>query len=374
MPRSVPAVAPSPPPALLDQIRPSVRACDVYRVGHYEGITVKLNQNENPFDVPPVLKATLTEAFLSIPWNRYPTEFADDFRAELGAHIGHPPEGIILGNGSNELTYLLGMALVKPGTPVVLPTPMFSLYRKVVDLFEGDPIEVPASPETFVLAQADLLAAIKRAQPGLVVLNTPNNPTGQELAFETLQQIVAVAPGFVLIDEAYYEFIEGPTALALLKAHPQVLIMRTFSKAVGLAGLRLGYLLGHPAVITELSKARLPFMVNRLTVCAAQAVLRRPALVAERVAVIKQQRDALYAALTALPGIRVMPSSANFVIFQTALPAALLVDEMAARGVLIRSMAGYPALAGFVRVNAGTTAENQAFLNALKGVLADTLP
>ncbi len=369
MPDSTRELVPSPVQALRNHIRPSVRNADVYHVGHFKDITVKLNQNENPFDVPPELKAELTEAFLSIPWNRYPTEFADDFRKALGAKIGHPTEGIILGNGSNELTYLLGLAFIQPGTPVLLPTPLFALYRKVVDLFEGEAVEVPSVEPPFGIIESAVLAAIAKHQPRLIVLNSPNNPTGQQLSFEVQKRIIEAAPGFVIVDEAYYEFIEGQNAQALLNDHPHVLIMRTFSKAVGLAGLRLGYLLGHPEVMTELCKARLPFMVNRLTVAAASAILQKDNLIRERVAYIKQERDAMFLALQDVPGVQVMPSSTNFLIFKTPLPSMDLVARMAAHGVLIRNMSGYPMLGGYVRVNAGTSIENQAFMTALKAVL-----
>lgn len=349
-------------------IREAVREEKAYRVGTPPGITVKLNQNESPFDLPADLKQELVEHYFDVPFNRYPEDQPSALMTALGAALGHPAEGFIVGNGSNELTHLLGLAFMGPGRPVVLPRPMFSLYTSVVRLFESDLIEVPARPDWQFDADA-LEAAIRTYQPPLTVITTPNNPTGLAMPFADVERLVAAADGVVVVDEAYHEFNPEPSATTLLPTHPNLLVMRTFSKAYGLAGLRLGYLMGDPALIHELMKARLPFMIDHFCQHIALALLNRPDLLAERIAAMQASRTFLADALRQREGVAVVPSHTNFVLFQTPRDPAFVIDELAAQGVLIRNMGGYAELRGYLRVNAGTDAENRTFLAALDETL-----
>ncbi|WP_456428384.1 histidinol-phosphate transaminase [Rhodocaloribacter sp.] len=354
--------------AALRFIRPAVRRERAYHVGGAPDVTVKLNQNECPYDLPEDLKRELLEAFLQAPFNRYPTEQPDRLRAALADHLGHDPDGLLIGNGSNELTYTLGLAMVGPGTRVVLPRPMFSLYGTMARIFGGEVIGVPPRPDLRFDADA-LTAAVERAQPALTVLASPNNPTGLAMSPDEIERVVAAAPGFVLVDEAYVEFNEEPSALRLLARHPNVLVLRTFSKAFGLAGLRVGYLMGRPPVIAELLKARLPFMVDRFAEIVAMTLLQRPELVRARIDELKASCRRLTADLQALDGVEVIPSQTNFVLFRTGLEPRVVMAGLAARGVLVRDMSGYPELPGYLRVNAGMPRENQAFVAALKETL-----
>ncbi len=348
-------------------VRPAVRRQRPYHVGGVPDVTVKLNQNESPFDLPEALKRELIETFFEIPFNRYPTEQPDVLRHALAAHVGHDPDGILVGNGSNELTYTLGLAFIEKGTPVVLPRPMFALYETVVKLYDGALTSTPPRPDLSFDADA-LLDAVRRKRPALTVLTTPNNPTGLAMTMAEVEAIVEAAPGFVVVDEAYVEFAEE-SAQPLLDRYPNVILLRTLSKAFGLAGLRIGFLMARPEVVAELLKARLPFMVDRLAEATALALLRRPDLLAERVRIIKGETDKLTAALRALDGVEAVPSQANFVIFRTAEEPKKLMARLAEAGVLVRDMSGYPELRGYLRVSAGTPAENQAFLVALKNAL-----
>lgn len=354
--------------APLHCIRAAVRAQSPYRVGGVPDVAVKLNQNENPYDLPAPLKRALLEAFMQIPFNRYPTEQPDQLIAALAARLGHDPEGILVGNGSNELTHTLGLTMIDRDTPVVLPRPMFALYETVVRLYGGRLVSVAPHPD-LRFDVAALLEAIDRYQPALTVLCTPNNPTGLALSFAEVEQLVAASPGFVVVDEAYVEFQEQPSALTLLPHHPNLLVMRTFSKAFGLAGLRLGFLLGQPVVIRELLKARLPFMIDRLAETVALTLLEHQDLLDAQAATIKAECQRLMAALEALPGVTILPSQANFVLFKTPLDPTVLFTRLVEAQVLVRGMGGYPELQGWLRVNAGTPAENQAFVEALKHIM-----
>ena len=350
----------------VEHIRPEVRHQHAYLVGGEKApVSIKLNQNESPLDLPEDLKAEILQAWASIPVNRYPTEQPAELCDAIAEHTGWVPEGIIAGNGSNELTYLVGMACVESGVRAVLPTPMFAFYEKVVKLFGGQVIPAE-SGEDLRFDAARIAALTRRHQPALVVLVTPNNPTGMAMTPAEITAVADAAPGLVLVDEAYVEFSGQPSAQALLSEFPNLILLRTFSKGLGLAGIRLGYLLGHPELMHELIKARVPFMVDRFSQHAALAILRRPHLLEERIQLMKSGTRDLYQALCDLPGFKVLPTDANFVTFRPPSGATALMRALLERGIIVRNMGGYRELEGFLRVNSGTLEENRAFLQALQ--------
>ena len=220
-----------------------------------------------------------------------------------------------------------------------------------------------------------ILRAAQASGAALTVVVTPNNPTGQTIAYEDLERLAAGVPGILLVDEAYHEFVTGRPAVDLLADHPNVLVMRTFSKAMGLAGIRVGYLVGAPDLIAEMEKARLPFLVDRLAEAVAIEALARPELVEAHVATLTAERERLLADLAEMEGVETVRSAANFFLFRTPLMAQDLRLALADRGVRIRDVTGYPELAardgkpGWTRVSVGAPAENRAFLAALAAVL-----
>ncbi len=356
--------------AVLNRIRPAVRRQKPYHVGGIENPPVKLNQNESPFDIPEDLKRDIIEEYLAIPFNRYPTEQPDELAHGFARYAGWRSDGVLVGNGSNELTFTLGLSIIGKDVPVVLPRPMFSLYTTVVHLHEGRLIEIPPRADLSFDADA-ILRAVRQHDPALTVLTTPNNPTGLAMSFAEVESIVRASSGFVVVDEAYVEFAEDPGGLELLKQFPNVIVLRTLSKAWGLAGLRLGFLLARPKVIAELLKARLPFMVDPLAQVTALALLQRPELLADRARQLKAGCVFLTNHLQQIDGVRVVPSQSNFVLFRTPVEPRKLMNRLAESGVLVRNMAGYPELKGFLRVNAGTESENNAFLVALQSALIE---
>lgn len=365
----MPAVLPADALArALDRIRPDIRNERPYVVGGLAAPDVKLNQNESPFDLPADVKAALFDAFLKVPFNRYAAEQPRRLVAALEARLGVPEGSVIVGNGSNELTYTLGMCLIEKDTPVVLPAPMFALWSKVVQLFGGRLVETGCD-DGFGFDVDALDAAIRQHRPAYTVVTTPNNPTGRAVAPDDVVRLAGTCAetGTVLVvDEAYAEFVpETPSAVALIETHPHVVVTRTFSKAMGLAGLRVGYLVGHPALMAELMKSRLPFMVDPLAETVALWCLEHKARVAATAADLKARTQALLADVRAR-GVEAVDTEANFFLFR--LPgqgAGALQDTFAREGVAVRGMGGYPALEGFVRVSCGTEAENRHFLAAL---------
>jgi len=350
---------------VLSLIRPSVRDEHAYVVGAPSECEVKLNQNESPYDLPADLKQELAEAFTHIDANRYPNEQPNELRDALAERDGVDPEGIIVGNGSNELTYTFGTAFLDPGTPVVMPRPMFSLYEKVARICNADLTPVP--PRDDLSFDADAIErAVVDTGAVMTVLTTPNNPTGLAMTMDEIEQIVRAAEGIVVVDEAYVEFNPTGSATDLLETYPNVVILRTLSKGMGLAGVRLGYMIARPELAHEIMKSRLPFMVDCFSEKIALALIEREDLLSERVAALKQATQSLIAALEEMPGVEVVPSDANFCIFRTDRDADALQADLAASGVLVRNMGGYPELPGYLRVSAGTEAENKAFLTALE--------
>ena len=357
-------------------VRPEVRAERAYRVPTTLEAAAKVDQNESPFDLPDALKRRALDALAATPWNRYPDDRPHRLVAAVERREGLPEGSVIVGRGSNELTQTLGLCFLDGGVPVVLPSPMFSLFASVARMHGADVVDVPAGPDLRHDPDAILEAAQRTGAP-LTIVVTPNNPTGQTVPHADLHRLAEGVPGVLVIDEAYHEFLDGPTATDVLKAHDNVLVMRTFSKAFGLAGVRLGLLLGHPEMIAEVEKSRVPFLIDRLGEEVGLAVLEETALVAERVATLRAERAALEAWLGQKEGVEVLPGEANFFLVRTPLDAADLQARLARHGVLIRNMAGYPALAardgkpGWVRISAGTPAENEAFRTAFDAVMSE---
>lgn len=353
---------------VLALIRPAVRNESEYVVDAPNTPDVKLNQNESPFDLPEDLKEELLDGFSEVAFNRYPTEQPDRLRHALAEYDDVPPESIIVGNGSNEITYTFGLAFLDADSPVVLPRPMFSLYAKVARLQDADLTEVPPR-EDFTFDTDKLVEAVRETEARLTILTTPNNPTGHAMTLNEIERVAAASPGVVVVDEAYVEFNAEPSAVQLIDEYPNVMVLRTLSKGFGLAGLRLGHLIAQPPVVTELMKARLPFMVDRFAEQTALAVLQRPEIIEDRVRRMQVSIAELTEALKQMSDVDVVPSDANFVIFTTSRPADHVQDQLAERGVLVRNMGGYPELDGYLRVSAGTRAENKAFLTALEETL-----
>ena len=354
---------------LLDLFRPAVREQAAYRVATEVDDAAKLDQNESPYDVPPRTKKAALAHFMASDWNRYPSDQPRKLIAALSQHLDWPERGFIVGRGSNELVHTIGIGLISEGTKVILPHPMFALYESVVRVYGGEVVSVDPNPDDFSHDPDDVIAAMQASNAPLTIVCTPNNPTGQAFSFDGLRRMAEAAPGFLLIDEAYVEFIAGPDAGDLLRRYPNVLVMRTFSKAMGLAGLRLGYLTGHPEVIGELEKPHLPFRIDRLSESVALSMLECDDLIEDRVHTMTVEREKMLAALAQRDDVETVPSAANFFIMRTPIAPADLLARMLAEGVRIRNVSGYPALAGWVRVSVGLPAENRAFLDALNRVL-----
>lgn len=347
----------------LEQIRDDVRAAHAYPVASSAGM-VKLDVMENPFRLPLELQAQLGQRLGAVAINRYPAEGTQRLAAALAEHAGMPTGcAITLGNGSDELITLLSMAVSKPGAVVLSPEPSFVMYEMSARYQGLKYVGVPLR-EDFELDGAAMLAAIALHQPALIYLAYPNNPTGNLWDAAVIEKIIQAAPGLVVMDEAYQPFAERDS-MALLARYPQVLVMRTMSK-FGLAGVRIGYLIGQQALVAEIEKLRPPFNISVLNAEAGLFALEHAEVYAAQAVELRAQREIVFAALRELPGVQPFPSQGNMIL--TRVPdAPATFAALKARGVLVKnSSAAHPMLRNCLRITVGTTEENQALLAALK--------
>lgn len=330
---------------------------------------VKLNQNECPFDVPETIKRELTEQIGKLAWNRYPINHSPELRRQLADWHEVVPDQILLGNGSNQLFQTLLLATVQPGDAIVYFPPTFSLFELYSMALQGEMFPIICPPDQdFPLMTA--LDTIARQQPKLVLLCSPNNPTGLEIKLHTLEQICSSFSGLVFFDEAYGEF-SNTTAIHLLRKFPNLIISRTFSKAFSLAGLRFGYLVANSQITEQLLKINLPYNVNLITELIALRLLRDKTFMLEQVNDLIRERNHLYQQLLKISAIRVYPSSANFLLVKSE-RSIDLYQELKKMGVLVRDVGSYPLLHGHIRVTIGSAAENQTFLDALLHVVNES--
>lgn len=352
----------------LALIKPAVRAQSAYTLGA-PAARRKLNQNESPWDVPPEIKREVLAAAEATPWQRYPEFAPPTLLAELAGHYGWVADGVLVGNGSNELIQATLAVALEAGDVVVAPAPTFSLYRLLTGVLGGRYRSVPLGPD-FAYDVDALIETAVRERARVVVLNSPNNPTGSALPAGAVERVLEETGALVVCDEAYQEF-GGPSALPVLHRSSRLVVLRTFSKALGMAGLRFGLALAHPAVAREIAKGKLPYNVNVLTLLAAAAALRHGAVVEERVRGIVEQRGRLIDRLRALPGLTVYPSSANFVLIRCERHPARevfrrLLDE---HGILVRDVSGAAELAQCLRISVGTPEDVEAVGAALGEIL-----
>ncbi|MDE2400136.1 MAG: histidinol-phosphate transaminase [Burkholderiales bacterium] len=359
--------------SLQDVLRPDVRAMHAYHVQDAAG-HIKLDAMENPFSLPPALQAELGQRLGAVALNRYPGTRINDLHAALRRHA-QVPEGyaLVLGNGSDELISLLALACAQPGAKVLAPLPGFVMYEMSAKL-QGLGFVGVALTSEFELDAAAMVAAIREHRPAITYLAYPNNPTANLWSDEALAQIVdAVAAegcGLVVIDEAYQPFA-SKSYLARLTQHPHVLLMRTLSK-FGLAGIRLGYLIGPQAIVAEVDKARPPYNVSVLNCEAALFALEHEAEFKRQAEVIKAERERLQVALATIPGIRAYPSQANMILVRVP-DAAAVFKGLKDRGILIKNVSGmHPLLAHCVRLTVGLPQENDAMIAALQATLNPT--
>jgi histidinol-phosphate aminotransferase len=325
--------------------RATVAAMTAYALELREA-EIKLNQNESPFDWP--FKAEALARVAERAWNRYPDFESTMLRTALASAYGYEPANILVGNGSNELLAAAIGAFVGPGTPVVFAKPTFALYEKLVTIAGGLPVPVALDPVTGLLPLEAMTRKLESLRGAVAIVCSPNNPTGGVLPERGVEQLLATG-ATVLFDRAYGDFAND----ALPPLHDQLVTFSTFSKAWGLAALRVGWLASTAATCREIRKVKLPYSLNIVSETVAALALEHRGLRDANVAQVIAERERMLGVMR--QRVTVFPSKANFIAFRS----RTTFEDFLERGVLVRKYAD------FLRVSVGTREENDAFLEAL---------
>lgn len=352
---------------VLGLVRDDVAALSPYDP-NFTPCDVNLSANENTYGMPAQVRAAIDAAIAQTPTNRYPDPMSNDLRDLIAAWHGVARENVCVGNGGDELLFNFFLAFGGPGKRLVDCPPTFTVYDIYSKMVGTEVVCCPRDPETFELDMDALLAAA--AQAHMVIVTSPNNPTGTMIARADVARLCAACPGIVMIDEAYIEFADEDTSCEpLLAEYDNLVVLHTFSKAFCLAGVRVGYVLAAPDVVDVLGAVRQPYTADVFAQAAAEVVAAQRDAFAPTIAQICQERERLSSALAALAGVRVWPSQGNFVLVRmpgAATVRARLRDE---HSILVRDFSAAPGLANCLRITVGTPEENDRVVSALATIL-----
>ncbi len=347
-------------------IRTEILALSAYPVPSSAGF-IKLDAMENPYTFPEALKAQLMEHLAAASLNRYPDAAASALRTAIREAMGIPEAlELVLGNGSDEIIQIIAAACAKPGATLLSFEPSFVMFKMIATFCGLDYAGVPLTADFEIDMKATRLA-IQKYQPAVVFIACPNNPTGNLFSREAICEIISISTGLVVIDEAYFAF-SCRSFLDEIANFPNAVLMRTVSK-LGLAGLRLGLLAGHPEWIRQFDKVRLPYNINCLTQAGATFALQHYSALLDQATKLCAARTHLSAALADLPGVTVFPSEANFILFKVQ-DSKKTFDSLLSRKILVKHTGtSHPMLANTLRVTIGTASENAAFVAALRDAI-----
>jgi histidinol-phosphate aminotransferase len=356
----------------LPPVRDDLRDVEPYGAPQLD-VPVRLNTNETPFPPPATFLSELAARLPTLELNRYPDRDAVELRAALAAREGLATEQVWVANGSNEVLLQLLQAYGGPGRSALLFRPGYSMYPELcrTTATPAHTVDLPADGRLTAEDVTGPVAAIVAAHdPVITMLANPNNPSGALVDLDTVRSLHETVSGLLVVDEAYIEFAPtGSTARSLLAELPRLVVSRTFSKAFRLAGLRLGYLLAPPRVIEDLLRVRLPYHLDAITQLAGIVALEQEEAFLEHRRELAAERDRIATAVAEMPGVEVRPSAANFLLLDT--QRTDVFARLLERGVLVRDLSSAVGRPGTWRVTVGTPDENDAFLEALRAVLAD---
>lgn len=345
----------------MSPIRPDLEGFVPYGAPQLEA-AVRLNVNESPYALPESFLDDLHAAIGKVPLNRYPDRESIELRERLAHHTGHDLDGIWVANGSNEVIQQLCLAYGGSGRRALVFAPTYGMHS-LIPRIAGMEVTTERLDAAFRLP-SDAADACSRHAPSVVFVCSPNNPTGNAQPVSAVNAICESTDGLVIVDEAYGEF-GAETAMPLVQKHGNLVVARTFSKAFALAAARVGYAITSPAIVEDLRRVRLPYHLSALAQTAALVALRHADAALAILDQVKAERDRLVAELTAMDGVEVFPSEANFVLFRTGAPATAVWKGLLEQDVLVRDVSEGPGLERCLRVSAGTPSEVDAFLDAL---------
>ena len=327
---------------------------------------IKMDANENPFSIQEPLRKKLLEEMGRVELNRYPAAGVPRLRERFAKYYGVNKNMIMLGNGSDELIQILCMALKGKIKGVLVPVPAFSMYKIIAINTGNKVVEVPLD-KNFDLDIDAITGRIKDNFPALIFLSCPNSPTGNLFNLKKIETIIKRTPGVVVIDEAYASF-SGQSLLSLIKKYDNVIFLNTLSK-LGMASIRLGFLIGNKNIIAQLDKVRLPYNINSLSQMAANFFLDYENEFSKQINEIAKRREELYLGLKEIGGIKPYPSRANFIFFSCSFDSNRIYSNLIAEGIIVKNLNIPPLMPNCMRVTVGNKKENETFLKALKRVI-----
>jgi histidinol-phosphate aminotransferase len=348
-------------------VRDDLRALEGYHSAQVD-VRVRLNTNESPSPPPPAWRDALAAELSRVEWNRYPDRTASALRAAIADWHGVDASQIFAANGSNEVIQTLLLTYAGPGRTVATFEPTYQMHGHIGRITGSTVVEGERSAD-FALDPAEMRRVVSEAHPHVVFLCSPNNPTGLVEPPERVHELLSMAPGLVVVDEAYAQFADW-SALPLVAEDRPLVVVRTFSKTWSMAASRLGYLVGPAWLVAELDKVALPYHLDATKQIAGRLALRFVDEMDERVKLVVAERERISEALAAM-AVDIVPSGANFILFRPCRRSGRHVWQgLVDRSVLVRDCSGWPRLADWLRVTVGTPPENDAFLDALAAVLA----
>ncbi len=329
---------------------------------------VVLASNENPANLPSEILHRISSRLARFPFNRYPDPTATELRKLIAQANGLESANVLLGNGGDELIFDLLLTWGGPGRALLNFPPTFAMYGIDAQVTGTELVRIPRGRD-FSIDPAAVLERLGQGDIDIVMISNPNNPTGDLVPETLLIDILNTTDALVLVDEAYFEFSRH-TMRPHLERHENLVLLRTFSKAFSLAGLRVGYVLANERVITELMKVRQPYSVNSFSQWVASLVFRERVVFEQAVRDIMRGRDQITHGLSLLSGVEVFPSEANFVLFRLEHASALWRDLLHNHSVLVRDFSRTPGLEDCLRVTVGSERENGRFLEGVAAVLS----
>lgn len=342
--------------------RPQVAAAKPYHLPKVQA-NIILSVNESPYNLPQVIIEEIKDELDNIAYNRYPDPMSLELRMLIGSAYGLHAANVFIGNGGDEVIQNLYLAYGGQGRKAVTFEPMFEIYGITGRVTETEMVPILRDLKDFTAE--NVIPQAYKMDASLIFLCCPNNPTGDMVPLDRIEELLQNTEALVVIDEAYGEF-SGQTAIPLLSKYENLAILRTFSKAFSLAGLRAGYLLASEEVVENLLKVKLFFNFNRLSQAIAKIAFNNRNIFDEQIKKILEGRGRVFGEMSKIEGIEAFPTHANFILFRTEKPAADVWQGLLDRGILIRNCSNQPLLENCLRVNIGTPEENEAFLNALR--------
>lgn len=329
---------------------------------------VMLAANEHPSNLPGEIVERIASRLSEFSFNRYPDPMATRLRELIAEANGLEPRNVLVGNGGDEIIFNLLLAWGGTDRKLLDCPPTFAMFAIDARVTGTELVQIPRTAQFEVDGEA-VLARLAEGDIDIVMISHPNNPTGTLTPETLLIDILNTTDALVLVDEAYFEFSRH-TMRPHMERHPNLVILRTFSKAFSIAGLRVGYLLGHEDVVSELTKVRQPYSVDSFAQWVAASVFRERVVFQQAIRDIMRGRDTLMHGLSAMNGIEVFPSEANFVLFRVDHAGALWRDLLHSHSVLVRDFSRVPGLENCLRVTVGSDEENARFLQAVEDIMS----